>query len=251
MNDQTNKVSLTAVGDVLPHGRVYGGIKKESGYNFEEKLENVNGLLGSSDITTANLESIIAGKEIGLSSYPRFNSPVEIGHTLKSMGVDLVSIANNHMLDRGEKGLLKSIRNLDRIGLEYDGGYKSFEDQDRLRIFKTNGLRICFVSYTRGTNFIKVPEDKPYLANSLKEINPLKIYSTLRRIKKNKLADVIVVNMHFGEEYHLYPSSTQKEISASLADAGADVIVGHHPHVYNHLSGLKRRVGPRRLWLIL
>lgn len=61
------------------------------------------------------------------------------------MGVDLVSIANNHMLDRGEKGLLKSIRNLDRIGLEYDGGYKSFEDQDRLRIFKT--MVLGFVSY--------------------------------------------------------------------------------------------------------
>ncbi|ALX49945.1 CapA family protein [Lentibacillus amyloliquefaciens] len=226
-----NSVSLTAVGDVLPHGRVYGGTKKKSDYKFGEKLENAAHLLGKTDITVANLETIIAGKDIGLTSYPRFNCPVELGYTLKDMGVDIVSIANNHMLDRGEEGLLKSISNLKEIGLEYDGGYKSFEDRDRLRIIKKNGLRICFVSFTRGTNSIEIPEDKPYLSNSLKEINPLKIYSTLRRIKKNKLADVIVANMHFGEEYHLYPSSTQREMSASLADAGADVILGHHPHV--------------------
>ncbi|MYL56462.1 CapA family protein [Virgibacillus halodenitrificans] len=228
---EENRVTLSAVGDILPHGRVYGGTKKKSNYNFHERFQRVRHLLGRTDINVANLESIIAGKDIGLSSFPKFNSPVEIGYVLKELGIDIVNIANNHILDRGEQGLLKSIENIEKIGLEYVGGYKSFEDQDRLRIIKKNGLRVCFVSYTRGTNFIKVPEDKPYLVNSLREISLLKICSTLRRIKRNKLADVIVANMHFGEEYHLIPSTTQREISASLSDAGADLIIGHHPHV--------------------
>lgn len=227
----SNVVKLSAVGDILLHGRVYGGLKKTSDYTLKAQLKNANKLFDRSDITVANLESIIAGTEIGLSAYPKFNAPVEIGYILKEMGVDLVSIANNHILDRGEEGLLKSIENLEKIGLEYDGGFKSFKDRNRLRIITRNGLRICFVSYTRGTNFIKIPEDKPYLVNSLKKISSLKIQTTLRKIKSNNLADVIVVNLHFGEEYHLYPSSAQRELAASLADAGADVILGHHPHV--------------------
>lgn len=76
-------VTLTAIGDVLLHGRVYGGIKKKSGYNFLGKFERVKDLLGKTDLTVANLETIIAGIEIGLSSFPKFNAPVEIGYALK------------------------------------------------------------------------------------------------------------------------------------------------------------------------
>lgn len=224
-------VTLTAIGDVLLHGRVYGGIKKKSGYNFLGKFERVKDLLGKTDLTVANLETIIAGIEIGLSSFPKFNAPVEIGYALKDMGVNLVTLANNHVLDRGEEGLLKTIENLERIGLEYDGAYKSLEDKQRLRIFNKNGLKICFISYTKGTNGIKIPDNKPYLVNSLKKTSALKLTKELRRIKKENLADVIVVNMHFGKEYHLDPCAEQKELAASLSDAGADVIIGHHPHV--------------------
>jgi len=231
IKNNSSTVTLTAVGDILLHGRVYGGLRKKSDYNFTEQLKNVSGLLGKTDLTVANLESIIAGKEIGLTSFPKFNAPVEIGYSLKEMGVNLVTIANNHALDRGEEGLLMSIANLEEIGLEYDGAYKSFEDRDRLRIFKKNGLKICFISYTYGTNGIKIPEQKPYLVNSLRKTSTLKIVKELRRIKNKNIADVIVVSLHFGEEYHLNPSSKQRELAASLSDAGADVIIGHHPHV--------------------
>jgi poly-gamma-glutamate synthesis protein (capsule biosynthesis protein) len=229
--NRDNTVSLTATGDMLLHGRVYGGTNKKSDYELREQLQNVSGIIGKTDISIVNLESIIAGNEIGLSSFPRFNAPVEIGYVLKEMGVNYVTIANNHVLDKGAEGLLKSIENLEEIGLEYDGAYKSFEDRDRLRIFKKNGLKVAFVSYTRGTNGIKGPADKPYLVNSLAKTKTITICKELRRIKSKGLADIIVANMHFGEEYHLNPSHAQKELAASLADAGADVIIGHHPHV--------------------
>lgn len=224
-------VTLTAVGDVLLHGRVYGGLSKKSGYNFEDKLSNISGLLGKTDITVANLESIIAGKELGFSGYPKFNGPVEIGYTLKDLGVDMVTIANNHVLDKGEQGLLKSIANLEKIGLEYDGAYKSQEDKNRLRILERNGLKIAFVSYTKGTNGIKVPEGKDYLVNSLMNTSVLKLAREIRNIRKDKSIDVVIVNLHYGEEYDLHPTIKQKEIATSIANAGADVILCHHPHV--------------------
>lgn len=213
------------------HGRVYGGLRKKSGYDFMNQLINVESLLGKSDITMGNLESIIAGNEIGLSSFPKFNGPVELGYTLKELGFDIVTLANNHALDRGPEGLLKSISNLQEIGLEYDGAYESAEDQKRLRIKNINGLKVCFISYTNSTNGIKVPDKKPYLVNSFKQKSLLKVTKEMRALKSKNLVDVIIFSIHFGSEYHMYPSSRQKEMCASIADAGADVIIGHHPHV--------------------
>lgn len=224
-------VTISAVGDILMHGRVYGGLKKKSDFKFVEQLKNVSGLLGKHDITIANLESIIAGTEYGLSGFPKFNGPAEIGYALKEVGVDIVSIANNHVLDRGEEGLLKSIENLEKIGLEYDGAYKSEEDYNRLRVIERNDLKIAFISYTRGTNGIPIPEDKPYLVNSLSNTSKFKVIKKIREIKRDNLADVIIANLHFGEEYHLEASTEQRELSTSIADAGADLIIGHHPHV--------------------
>ncbi|WP_042143739.1 CapA family protein [Paucisalibacillus sp. EB02] len=231
LRKSTSSVSLTAVGDILLHGRVYGGLNKKSNYEFDSQLKNVEGLLGKTDITVANLETIIAGNEIGLSSFPRFNAPTEIGYTLKKMGVDLVTLANNHVFDFGEEGILKTIEKLQEIGLEYDGAYKSEADSERLRVVNKNGLRIGFLSYTRGTNGIKVPSDKQYLVNSIKYNSVLNIVKKIRKIKRENLVDVLAINLHHGEEYHLHPSNLQKEVCASLADAGADLILGHHPHV--------------------
>lgn len=248
INIEKNKkqvVSLTAVGDILLHGRVYGGLRKNSGYKFDEQLANAKEVLGQTDITIANLESIIAGQDIGLSAFPRFNAPVEIGYTLKDLGIDILSIANNHILDRGEKGLLKSIKNIEKIGFEYVGAYKSFKDRDRLRIVEKNGMKICFMSYTSGTNGIKIPSEKPYLVNSLRATSSVKICRLLRKIKREGIADAIVLNLHFGREYHLHPTRAQKELATSLADAGADVIIGHHPHVLQPPEWIETSLGTR------
>src|SRR5699024_3360564 len=79
--------------------------------------------------------------------------------------VDIANIANNHVLDHGEKGILNSIENWEKIGIPYVGAYKSFEDQETLRIINKNGLRVCFLSYTKGLGGKKVPKGKEYLVN--------------------------------------------------------------------------------------
>lgn len=226
-----NSATITAFGDILLHGRVYGGTKKTSNFKFNKQLSNVEDLLGKTDLTIGNLETVLAGKEYGLSSFPKFNGPAEIAYTLKDFGVDIVTIANNHVLDMGEKGLNKSIQNIKKAGLIYDGAYVSKEDSETLRVFDINGLRVCFISYTQSTNGIKLPENKPYLVNTFRNTSLLRLTRIMRKLKTDNIVDVLILNIHFGSEYHLEPSSRQREMSRSLADAGADVIIGHHPHV--------------------
>ncbi|MDE5415822.1 CapA family protein [Alkalihalobacterium chitinilyticum] len=231
--DESKKFTLAATGDVLLHNRLYNKAKRKlkAGYDFNPMLENVKPLFEQGDIKIVNQESIIAGEEIGLSSYPKFNSPVEIGYTLKEFGVDIVNLANNHVLDKGEKGILRTIDNLNEIGMPYVGAYNSQKDKDTLRIIEKNGLRVCFVSCTKRMAGVKIPDGKSYLVDSFENANVRKISKQIQNIKKENLADVIVLSIHYGKEYHLFPTNDQREISATLSDAGADVIIGHHPHV--------------------
>src|SRR5690625_965167 len=238
MENNKGKVTIGATGDILLHKRVYNKAKTKKGnYDFKEMLAEAKPLFKKDHLIIVNQESIIGGEEMGLSDFPHFNSPVEIGYSLKDMNVDIANIANNHTLDHGEKGILKSIENWEKIGIPYVGAYKSRKDQETLRVFHRNGLKICFLSYTKTTGGKKPPKGKGYLIN---RFGPTKFagYSgiagvrrLINRIKGKGLADVVVVNIHFGKEYQMLPTSYQRETASNLSDAGADVIIGHHPHV--------------------
>lgn len=230
MNEQ--KVKLGATGDILLHSRLYNQAKTSAnGFDFSEQLESARPLFQSSDLNVVNQESLVAGTDIGLSSFPKFNSPVEIAELLKRYNVDLVNLANNHVLDKGEQGITKTLENLDNLNLPYIGAYKSAKDKNTLRIFQKNGIRICFLSLTKRMAGMKVPPGKEYLLDYFEENDVLIPAKFLRKLKKDNVADVYIVSIHFGKEYHRYPTADQKEISATISDAGADVIIGHHPHV--------------------
>ena len=146
-------------------------------------------------------------------------------------GVQTCALPIYHVFDHGEEGVLKSIENWEKIGLPYVGAYKSVEDQETLRIFHKNGLKICFLSYTMSSGLGKRPKNKTFLLNEYKDISPKWLREIINRIRWNFLADVIVVSIHFGKEYHMLPTSSQLEIANDIADVGADIIIGHHPHV--------------------
>lgn len=236
--DKSKKVTIGATGDILLHKRVFNKAKtKNNGYDFTEMFSNVKPLFEKDHLIIVNQESIIGGKKLGLSDFPHFNSPVEIGYTLKDLNVDIANISNNHTLDHGEKGVIESIKNWNKIGIPYVGAYKSKTDQETLRIFHKNGLRICFLSYTKTTGGKKPPKGKGYLIN---RYGPTRfagyrdvagVRRLINRIKQRDLADVVVFSIHFGKEYQMLPTAYQLETSSNLADAGADVIIGHHPHV--------------------
>ncbi|WP_377888053.1 CapA family protein [Alkalihalobacillus sp. R86527] len=221
-----SSIDLSAVGDILIHDRVYENAETDNGFDFMPMLKAVQGELEQADITFANQETVIGGTSIGLSSYPSFNSPQEVGDALKATGVDVVSMANNHTLDRGEKALQSAIKHWKEIGMLYTGSYLSSEEQSKIRTIKKDDITVSFLAYTYGTNGIRPPANKPYLVNY---IDKEKITKDIQKAKS--VSDAVVVSMHFGNEYERLPNNFQLDLSSFIAESGADIILGHHPHV--------------------
>jgi poly-gamma-glutamate capsule biosynthesis protein CapA/YwtB (metallophosphatase superfamily) len=190
------------------------------------------------DIAIANQESMAGGTEIGLSSYPSFNSPHEIADALKDAGIDIISIANNHSIDRGEKGILSATDYYQKINLPYEGAFRSEQDKEQVRILTKNGIKVGFLAYTYGTNGIPVPAGKSYLVNLIDEE---KIKKDIEKVKT--LSDIVVVSMHWGNEYQRYPTNIQKDLAVKIANDGADFIIGHHPHVLQPMEWITRKDG--------
>jgi len=219
-------ITIGAIGDILIHGVIYEDAQEGLTYNFDPVFEHVKDQLLAPDILVANQESVLGGKELGLSTYPAFNSPHEVGETLIEFGVDIFTTANNHTLDRGEKAILSAIDFYERMGVPYVGHFKSFEDQNTIRVIQKNGIKVAFLAYTYGTNGIPVPEGKEYLVNLI-DLDRMK--ADVKKAKKE--ADVIVMSIHWGYEYHRLPNDEQRLIAEEMSRSGVDIIFGSHPHV--------------------
>lgn len=235
------RAHLVAIGDILLHEAVYLDASTPQGsYDFSSMFTKVKPFLEGADIAVANQETMIGGVELGLSSYPTFNSPYEIGDALKDSGIDIVTIANNHTLDRGEKAIVNGINHWDRIEMLYTGAFKSNEDREDIRTIKKNDITFSFMSYSYGTNGKPVPEGKPYL------INLIDLPLIKQDVEKAKLiSDVVVVSMHWGNEYEKKPNQTQIDLATELSDMGVDIIIGHHPHVLQPVDWIERSDGSR------
>jgi poly-gamma-glutamate capsule biosynthesis protein CapA/YwtB (metallophosphatase superfamily) len=234
----SSEITLGAVGDILIHNSVYEDARTADGYDFRPMLELVKDSMVSPDIMFANQETILGGTELGLSSYPMFNSPYEVGDALKDAGVDIVSMANNHTLDAGEQGILNATAYFDKLGIPYVGAYRSLEDQNTPRIINSNGISVGFVAYTYGTNGLIRPEDKPYLVQYLEQE---KIINDIKELKPK--VDFVVASLHFGLEYQRLANDVQKLLVEEVSKAGADVILGHHPHVLQPVDWLEQENG--------
>jgi poly-gamma-glutamate capsule biosynthesis protein CapA/YwtB (metallophosphatase superfamily) len=198
----------------------------------------VKDILQKPDILVANQESLTGGTELGLSSYPIFNSPHEIGDALKDAGVDFITMANNHAMDKKEKGILSALAYWDKIGMPHAGAYKSQADRDTIRTMTHNDITFAFLAYTYGTNGIPVPEDKPYLVNLIQEDLMKKDIEHAK-----KLGDVVVVALHWGIENQTVPNAEQLRIATLMADFGVDIVIGTQTHVLQPIAWIKRADG--------
>ncbi|MDZ5472737.1 CapA family protein [Bacillus sp. 31A1R] len=227
-------ITLGAIGDILIHDRVYMDAKKQKGYDFNPMFQHVHSILGQPDLLLANQETVLGGTQLGLSGYPMFNSPQQVGDALVHAGVDIVSTANNHSLDKGEKGLVTSLNYLDKIGLYHVGTFRNPKEQETLTVLHKNGFKVAYLSYTYGTNGIPVPKGKDYLVNL---IDKKKMKKEIKRAKDE--ADVVVMSLHWGNEYQRFPTDEQKELGHFLINEGVDVLFGHHPHVLQPMEWVK------------
>ncbi|TGB04926.1 CapA family protein [Halobacillus salinus] len=239
---EVTEVSIAAVGDLLIHNEVYNDAKTSSGYDFNPMFQEVSPFLSNADITFANSESIMGGAAIGLSTYPSFNTPFELGDTLKANGIDIVSMSNNHTLDRGVPAIENAINQWDLLGIKMVGSYLSPEERNTITTIKKNDITFSFLAYTYGTNGIPTPEGKPYLVN---RIDKDLIVSDIKRASSK--SDVVVLSLHFGKEYERNPSDAQRELAAFAAEQGADIILGHHPHVLQPPEWIQNTDGSQTL----
>jgi len=148
---------LTVIGDIMCEPPVFKQAEREGGkYDFLPAFANLKPLLGEADYVLANLETPIAGKELGYTvRLVSFNAPIDLAQMCKDIGVDMVSTANNHALDRGTEGIRETVKNLDKVGLEHTGTYMNYDPKDPKRIFykQLGDTKIAVICYTYGTNY--------------------------------------------------------------------------------------------------
>lgn len=225
------RLSLIMVGDALLHSSLYRDGYQNGTYDFTSQLELIKPEIQKHDLAFYNQESILGGTSIGLSDYPNFNSPQEFGDAMIDAGFNLVSLANNHTMDRGVTAIQNSCDYWKTKDVLTAGSYCSAEDAEEIKTKEKNGIKYTLLAYTYGTNGITVPSDKPYLVN---------LYSDeLAKADIEKVrdkVDLLIVSMHWGTEYRSEPTDEQKREAEYLSNLGVDIIIGTHPHVIEPIT---------------
>ncbi|UHA73039.1 CapA family protein [Paenibacillus sp. 481] len=225
----SHSATLLAVGDVMMHSTQFPSYyNKQSGtYNFRPFFTQVKPILEKGDWIWANLETPLLGGERVYTGYPMFNAPPELADALKYAGFNIVTTANNHALDRREKGAIRTLEVLKKRGLVTKGTSASKWESEQATIVEKNGIKLGILAYTYGTNGIPLPKKKPYIVSLIDEQRMIK------DIQKTKQAgaDAIAIALHFGPEYKTKPTNEQVKLARKLVQAGADIILGAHPHV--------------------
>ncbi len=239
-----SRVSFVAVGDNLIHDTVYeqAEARSSTGYDFTDAYERIAHLIEEPDVAILNQETIIS-TEHNVSSYPMFNSPVEVGEEMLEIGFDVFNIATNHSLDCGEKGLISAINYWKEKGAITTGAYLNSEDYATLPMQEVNGVKIAYLGFTELTNGLSLPSDSEVILVRAAEESRIQ----QRIAQARQQADVVIVNAHWGNEYTHEPTDSQRQLAEKLASWGADVIIGHHPHVIQPVEYINSADGRRTL----
>lgn len=227
--DTNSKSTLSIVfaGDIMGHDAQIIGAWDDSlnTYNYEPTFRYISDYISAADIAVGNLEVTLAGKPF--KGYPQFSSPDELVVEAKKAGFDVMVMANNHCLDRGMKGVIRTHKVLDSLGFLYTGTFL----HDSLRkkyyplILEKNNIRLAILNYTYGTNGLKV--NAPLMVNRL---DTALIHADLdKAIQANP--DFTVVLTHWGVEYERQENLKQRKMAEFIFQHGADAIIGSHPHV--------------------
>jgi poly-gamma-glutamate synthesis protein (capsule biosynthesis protein) len=219
------RITLLFVGDLMQHDAQIKAAKTADGYDYTDCFKHVKEEITQADIAVANLEVTLGGKPY--RGYPSFSAPDEFLHAVKDAGFDVLLTGNNHCLDRGSRGLERTILMLDSLDFASAGTYIN-EAQRRERyplLVEKNGFRIVFLNYTYGTNGLEpVP---PRIVNYIDKKKMKEDIAVARRMRP----DAIIACMHWGIEYRLLPQKAEKDLVDWLLAQGVDHVIGSHPHV--------------------
>ncbi|WP_141706234.1 CapA family protein [Desulfuribacillus alkaliarsenatis] len=235
---------ITAVGDLMVHSpQITAAYNRETQtYSYYDNFKYVKPYIERADIAIGNLETVFAGPESGFTGYPLFNTPDEFADALKFAGFDTIITTNNHSIDRGKQGLLRTIDVLEEKGFDFVGTRRNKDEQSYI-VKNVNDINVGITAYTYETPMVNNRKaiNGILMNNELAALIDSFSYERLdedlakmeERIMKlqNAGSDLIVVYLHWGNEYATTPNHYQRRIASELAAYGADIIIGSHPHV--------------------
>jgi poly-gamma-glutamate synthesis protein (capsule biosynthesis protein) len=234
-----DKITFLFTGDIMGHDeQIWAAENRETHtYNYDEVFKYIKPVISEADIAIGNLEVTLAGPPY--TGYPAFSSPDQLAVACKNAGFDYLATANNHSADKGKRGVIRTINVLDSLGIPHTGTFLNSSARDTLSplLIKRNGKSIALLNYTYGTNGIKVAE--PVIINML---DKGKITSDIIKAQE-KDADLIILFLHWGTEYDTIPSKSQTDLAEYFFSAGADIIIGSHPHVIQKMVWMKSTDG--------
>ena len=232
---QPASVHFRAVGDVmshklqLTHAEIANGV-----YNYDSQFMYVKDALSKADYTIANLEtSISVGKEY--SSYPRFKTPEAILDTLKDCGVDMLTMANNHILDDFYQGLKKTVDEAEERGFDHIGAYRTAEEAQKPMIRDINGIRFGFLAYTTYLNENERRLDSATRAFAVNRLQEADLKADVKALR-DAGAEVVICLPHWGVENKRSVAGETREWARQMVEAGVDIILGSHPHVVHPID---------------
>ncbi|MEA2386776.1 MAG: hypothetical protein QOJ22_950 [Thermoleophilaceae bacterium] len=232
------RLTIAASGDFLIHEPVWERARADGGgrrYDFRRMLRFVRPIVGRADVGLCHAETPMSRR--APSGYPRFNTPRALARAIRWAGYDVCSTASNHSLDQGQRGIGSTGRALHRARVAHTGSFASAAAQKRSTIITAKGVRVAFLSYTEMTNGIPLPHRW-----SVNIAQPRRILADARRARRRG-ARVVVVNLHWGDEYQAAPSRFQRRLARRLTRTGmVTAVVGQHAHVVQPISRVNGRL---------
>lgn len=232
------RLTIVASGDLLIHAPIWqralalgGGTR----YDFAPLLRHLRPYVARADLALCQAETPITPAPP--SGYPLFNAPPALARAIRATGWDVCGTASNHTLDKGAWGVAATNAELDRAGVRHTGSFAKPEGRRRTLMLRAKGVRVAFLAYTESTNGIPLPH--PWSVNLA---DPERIVADARRARRRG-ADVVIVNMHWGEEYGHAPSASQLRLADRLTRSPAiTAIVGQHAHVVQPIRRVNGKV---------
>ena len=232
--DETS-ITILGTGDNLVHSAIYQNAMTGSGYDFTPYYGYLKDFISSADIATVNQESPIATSILPVSGYPEFNTPEEAGYALLDAGFDVINQGNNHIMDQGTEGALRTLDFWDSLGVPYVGFYRNEEDRDTIRVVERKGIKVAFLGIVEMLNY-------PLYDSETCKVIWTKDEDLIHDLltKASSMADVVVVHVHWGEENESEVEDHVRELAQKMVNWGADIIYGNHPHLLRDIDILTR-----------
>lgn len=254
---QEYDITLMALGDNLMHmGIVYTGKQEDGSYDYSFLFEGISDYLAQADIRVINQETILGGNELGFSGFPLFNSPTEVGDAIAAAGFNIVLHATNHSADQGIKGIANCAAFWEQYPDILMTGISGEETEVQIPLISIGEITFAILNYTYGPNMATFPSSLRGHLNMLCDYDPKtgaidftslnpQVLEDIREARE--LADMVLVFPHWGTEYQTSPSKYQRKFALEMAEAGADLIIGTHPHAPQPVEWISTEDGRQTL----